>query len=77
MNEFTPCEKCNRNFPCETVAECKHIEPARKPEPYEMMDDDFEEVEFQRCSSCDGHDACEDFGCAFKLGLGHLVNEPL
>lgn len=47
---------------------------------YEMSNeqnwqDDFDEddSEFQRCSKCDGHDACEDFGCAFKSGLGHLV----
>jgi len=38
-----------------------------------MMDDDFEEIEFTACSSCDGHDACEDFGCAIKCGLGHLL----
>lgn len=37
----------------------------------EEFDDD--DNEFQRCSKCDGHDACEDFGCAFKAGLGHLV----
>jgi len=37
----------------------------------EDFDDD--DNEFQRCSKCDGHDACEDFGCAFKAGLGHLV----
>lgn len=27
------------------------------------------EPEFQRCSDCDGHDACEDFGCAIKAGI--------
>ena len=39
--------------------------------------DEFEdgEYEFERCSKCDGHDACEDFGCAFKLGVGNLVND--
>ncbi len=39
--------------------------------------EDFEgeETEFERCSKCDGHDACEDFGCAFKLGVGHMVND--
>lgn len=30
---------------------------------------DIAEVEFDRCSNCDGHDACEDFGCAIMLGL--------
>lgn len=38
--------------------------------------DDYED-EFERCSACDGHDACEDFGCAIKAGLGHLLNKPL
>lgn len=35
--------------------------------------DDDDEIEFEPCSRCDGHPACEDFGCAFKLGVGHLV----
>ena len=41
----------------------------------EIWQDEFDDNdnEFQRCSKCDGHDACEDFGCAFKAGLGHLV----
>ena len=36
------------------------------PEP-DLDEDD--EIEFIPCSRCDGHDACEDFGCAFELGL--------
>lgn len=40
-------------------------------------DDDDDESEFHACSECDGHDACEDFGCAIKLGLGHMIQEPL
>lgn len=32
------------------------------------------EDEFKECSDCDGHPACEDFGCAFENGCGHLVN---
>lgn len=42
-----------------------------------LRQDDFDDDdnEFQRCSKCDGHDACEDFGCAFKAGLGHLVED--
>lgn len=32
-----------------------------------------DEDDFQPCDKCDGHDACADFGCAFELGLGHLV----
>ena len=42
---------------------------------YFEMTDDYDEEEFERCSQCDGHDACQDFGCAFKLGVGHLVND--
>lgn len=36
-----------------------------------------DEPVFNRCSDCDGHDACEDFGCAIKQGLGHMVQQPL
>lgn len=43
--------------------------------PIEPDDDDYEEIEFIRCSRCDGHDACEDFGCAYELGLGRLVKK--
>ena len=41
------------------------------PEP----DDDFNEEEFIPCSKCDGHPACEDFGCAYEAGLGRMVNK--
>ena len=27
------------------------------------------EEDFIRCCDCDGHDACEDFGCAIKQGI--------
>lgn len=43
----------------------------------EEPDDDFEEIEFIRCSRCDGHDACEDFSCAYELGLGRMVQKNL
>jgi hypothetical protein len=38
-------------------------------------DNDWEddENEFIPCSGCDGHPACEDFGCAIKNGLGRMV----
>jgi hypothetical protein len=39
-------------------------------------DDDFEDA-FEECDECDGHSACRDFGCAIKLGLGHLIHPPL
>lgn len=42
-----------------------------------MMSDPDDEDDFERCSECDGHDACEDFGCAIKAGLGHLLQKPL
>lgn len=37
-------------------------------------DDLIDEIEFQRCGNCDGHDACEDFGCAIEVGI--LKNLP-
>ncbi len=47
----------------------------------ELPDDNYigsdeevgDEIEFQFCDKCDGHDACADFGCAIEAGLGHLV----
>lgn len=35
--------------------------------------DDTDVIEFVPCLGCDGHPACEDFGCAYKLGIDHLV----
>lgn len=43
------------------------------PEP-EFEDD---EPEFNPCEECDGHPACEDFGCAIKLGLRRMVNKNI
>lgn len=39
----------------------------------EDEDDCDDEDNFQECDDCDGHDACRDFGCAVKAGLGHLL----
>jgi len=41
--------------------------------------DEFDEDDdgFVPCADCDGHDACRDFGCAIKLGLSHMVRQPL
>jgi hypothetical protein len=39
--------------------------------------DDEDDDGFIPCADCDGHDACRDFGCAIKLGLGHMVRQPL
>ena len=36
--------------------------------PKENYEVDGEDV-FQRCSNCDGHDACADFGCAIIAGI--------
>ena len=48
----------------------EQVENKTKPE-----DDFFDENEneFVPCSKCDGHPACEDFGCAFELGLWKMV----
>lgn len=46
----------------------------------EENEDDFfdeEENEFTPCSECDGHPACEDFGCAYELGLGRMVKKDI
>lgn len=46
-----------------------------------QTEDDFDELEYSDedefipCSRCDGHPACEDFGCAFECGCGHLVKK--
>lgn len=42
-----------------------------------MMADSDDEDDFEPCSNCDGHDACADFGCAIKAGLGHMLQKPL
>jgi hypothetical protein len=48
-------------------------------EPIEPMDDnwDDDDNEFIPCSKCDGHPACEDFGCAYELGCGHLIEKEI
>jgi hypothetical protein len=43
----------------------------------EEIEDDSEEVEFNPCNKCDGHAACEDFGCAYELGLGRMVKKNI
>lgn len=35
--------------------------------------EEAEDVDFTPCSKCDGHQACEDFGCAIEHGLEHLL----
>lgn len=74
-----PCYGCGGKCNClndkepeiinETPAECDHCVECNKG------DDDFddEEMSFQSCDRCDGHDACADYGCAFENGCGHLV----
>lgn len=43
-----------------------------------MTEEDYEdEEEFNPCEHCDGHPACEDFGCAIELGLGHMVKRDI
>jgi hypothetical protein len=52
---------------------CKSSNPQTKTDCNE--DDYCDEDEFIPCSGCDGHPACEDFGCAIENGLGHLVSK--
>lgn len=76
----------NRDHTKTICRECKEEEDSSdndlqdKQDPWPDEEDiinDIEEDEFIPCDKCDGHDACEDFGCAFELGLGHLVNKDL
>jgi NAD-dependent SIR2 family protein deacetylase len=39
--------------------------------------DDYDEPEFIPCDKCDGHPACEDYGCAYELGLGRMVRKNI
>lgn len=51
-------------------------EPDQKyqpPDPEDFWDE--EAIEFSPCDRCDGHPACEDFGCAYALGLGKMVKK--
>jgi hypothetical protein len=45
----------------------------------EEPDDDYmeDECEFVPCAKCDGHPACEDFGCAYELGKGRMVKKNI
>lgn len=43
----------------------------------ESEDNFDDEPEFISCSGCDGHPACEDFGCAIELGLGRMVRKNI
>lgn len=63
---------CDR---CEEVIDERHASYCKCPDcdPYGLDND--EEDSWKPCSECDGHDACRDFGCAFKHGLGHLVKK--
>lgn len=40
-------------------------------------EDDSSESDFIPCSRCDGHPACEDFGCAIELGLGRMMRKNI
>lgn len=44
-----------------------------------LPESDYEpdEPEFISCSVCDGHPACEDFGCAIELGLRRMVRKNI
>lgn len=49
----------------ETIAEkIEQIIQLERDELPEPMEDEFEP-----CAGCDGHPACEDFGCAIKAGI--------
>ena len=52
----------------------KYPTNAELPEP---EFDGKDEPEFYPCLICDGHPACEDFGCAIELGLGRMVKKDI
>lgn len=50
----------------------------REEQRIDPQDDfDFKDDEFVPCDKCDGHPACEDFGCAIELGLGRMVKKNI
>ncbi len=51
-------------------------DPSDKDLP-DYEDKGLEEPEFIYCSKCDGHPACEDFGCAIELGLRRMVKKDI
>lgn len=59
---FCGCSTIGDNFICEDCRENRNS---------------YDEPEFNRCDKCDGHDACEDFGCAIEAGLGRMVKKNL
>lgn len=64
-----PCISCGKLCNCGAPQNCC--------ECYECQTGEPEEVEFIRCDKCDGHDACEDFGCAYEHGLGRMVKKDI
>jgi hypothetical protein len=71
-----PCKYCGSN--CHCVETGDHLTINSTPTCCQGCGcqlDDYDEDEFSPCSKCDGHAACEDFGCAFELGLGKLINK--
>jgi hypothetical protein len=44
-------------------------QPDPENEGHDFDDDYDDEDDFQECDDCDGHDACQDFGCAIKAGI--------
>jgi hypothetical protein len=68
------CRECGSNLSGKNAIDVGYCIPC-----YNMMMADPDDVvdDFQRCAECDGHDACSDFGCAMKSGLGHLLKYPL
>lgn len=67
------CRECGTKLIGKTAIDVGYCIPCY----HLMMADPEDEDDFKRCDECDGHDACEDFGCAIKAGLGHLLQKPL
>lgn len=66
----TICANCGQEKMLHTIGEGIN---ATKTIIITSEDYDDDENEFIPCSGCDGHPACEDFGCAIEHGLGNMV----
>ncbi|RYF85793.1 MAG: hypothetical protein EOO03_12760 [Chitinophagaceae bacterium] len=64
------CNNCKSFFETEDI---DYLDENNQPVNSEEPQFDEHEVEFNACPNCDGHPACEDFGCAIEHGLGHMV----
>lgn len=66
LNDRQILDRCWKSYPDSLIYKLRQQDLRQK-------EFDHEQDNFNTCDNCDGHDACRDFGCAFKLGLGKIV----